>query len=160
MTAKTSFQGSFTALVTPFKNGSLDENAFRALVDWQISEGTNGLVPVGTTGESPTLSHREHMLVVEWCVQQANGRLPVGEDDELLVRAVGQLLGSCAQPGRSRLRGGERQYALAIGRHGGEALGQGLRSSRPGDACDQQRARCVSDHTLLLRGGLQGRWIA
>jgi 4-hydroxy-tetrahydrodipicolinate synthase len=77
MTAKTSFRGSFTALVTPFKNGSLDESAFRALVDWQIAEGTNGLVPVGTTGESPTLSHREHMQVVEWCVQQANGRVPV-----------------------------------------------------------------------------------
>jgi 4-hydroxy-tetrahydrodipicolinate synthase len=77
MTAKTSFRGSFTALVTPFKNGSLDESAFRALVDWQISEGTNGLVPVGTTGESPTLSHREHMHVVEWCVHQAKGRVPV-----------------------------------------------------------------------------------
>ena len=77
MTAKTSFRGSFTALVTPFKNGSLDESAFRALVDWQISEGTSGLVPVGTTGESPTLSHREHMQVVEWCVQQANRRVPV-----------------------------------------------------------------------------------
>src|SRR3954464_12657608 len=77
MTAKTSFRGSFTALVTPFRNGSLDESAFRALVDWQISEGTSGLVPVGTTGESPTLSHREHMQVVDWCVQQANGRVPV-----------------------------------------------------------------------------------
>ena len=53
MTAKTSFRGSFTALVTPFKNGSVDEKAFRALVDWQIAEGTKGLVPVGTTGESP-----------------------------------------------------------------------------------------------------------
>ena len=60
MTAKTSFRGSFTALVTPFRNGALDEKAFRGLVDWQIAEGTNGLVPVGTTGESPTLSHDEH----------------------------------------------------------------------------------------------------
>src|SRR5262249_54730963 len=77
MTAKTSFRGSFTALVTPFKNGSLDEQAFRALVDWQINEGTNGLVPVGTTGESPTLNHDEHMKVVEWCVDQAKGRVPV-----------------------------------------------------------------------------------
>ena len=77
MAAKTSFRGSFTALVTPFKNGSLDESAFRALVDWQISEGTSGLVPVGTTGESPTLSHREHMHAVEWCVHQAKGRVPV-----------------------------------------------------------------------------------
>ena len=77
MTAKTSFRGSFTALVTPFKNGSVDEKAFRDIVDWQISEGTNGLVPVGTTGESPTLSHDEHKQVVEWCVDQADGRVPV-----------------------------------------------------------------------------------
>ena len=77
MTAKTAFRGSFTALITPFKNGSLDEKAFRDLVDWQIAEGTNGLVPVGTTGESPTLSHDEHMQVVEWCVEQARGRVPV-----------------------------------------------------------------------------------
>ena len=77
MTARTSFQGSFTALATPFKNGSLDEEAFRGLVDWQLAEGTNGLVPVGTTGESPTLSHREHHQVVEWCIEQTRGRAPV-----------------------------------------------------------------------------------
>src|SRR5262245_25648490 len=77
MTAKTSFRGSFTALVTPFRNGSLDETGFRGLVDWQIAEGTNGLVPVGTTGESPTLSHDEHKRVVEWCVDQAKGKVPV-----------------------------------------------------------------------------------
>src|ERR1700678_3666752 len=77
MTAKTSFRGSFTALVTPFKNGSVDEKAFRGLVDWQIAEGTKGLVPVGTTGESPTLSHQEHRDVVEWCVNQARGRVPI-----------------------------------------------------------------------------------
>jgi 4-hydroxy-tetrahydrodipicolinate synthase len=77
MTGKTSFRGSFTALVTPFKNGAVDENAFRSLVDWQVAEGTRGLVPVGTTGESPTLSHEEHKLVVEWCVDQAKGRVPV-----------------------------------------------------------------------------------
>jgi 4-hydroxy-tetrahydrodipicolinate synthase len=77
MAAKTRFRGSFTALVTPFKNGSVDEKAFRDLVDWQIAEGTNGLVPVGTTGESPTLSHKEHEQIVEWCVEQAKGRVPV-----------------------------------------------------------------------------------
>ena len=77
MTAKTGFRGSFTALVTPFSNGSLDEQAFRGLVDWQIAEGTDGLVPVGTTGESPTLSHDEHRKVVEWCVEQVKGRVPV-----------------------------------------------------------------------------------
>src|SRR5262245_32041202 len=77
MTARTSFRGSFTALVSPFGNGALDEKAFRALVDWQIAEGTDGLVPVGTTGESPTLSHEEHDRVVDWCIDQAKGRVPV-----------------------------------------------------------------------------------
>ncbi len=77
MAAKTKFQGSLTALVTPFKNGSLDEGAFRGLVNWQIAEGTNGLVPVGTTGESPTVSHDEHRRVVEWCIEEAKGRVPV-----------------------------------------------------------------------------------
>src|SRR5206468_9581753 len=77
MAAKTNFRGSFTALVTPFKNGSVDEQVFRDLVDWQITEGTKGLVPVGTTGESPTLSHDEHRQVVEWCVEQVNRRVPV-----------------------------------------------------------------------------------
>jgi 4-hydroxy-tetrahydrodipicolinate synthase len=74
---KTKLRGSFTALVTPFKDGKLDEKGFRALVDWQLKEGTEGLVPVGTTGESPTLSHDEHRKVVEWCVEEVKGRVPV-----------------------------------------------------------------------------------
>ena len=77
MAAKTKFQGSLTALVTPFKNGSLDEAAFRGLVSWQIEQGSHGLVPVGTTGESPTLSHAEHHRVVEICIDEAKGRVPV-----------------------------------------------------------------------------------
>jgi 4-hydroxy-tetrahydrodipicolinate synthase len=77
MGTTTSFRGSFTALVTPFQNGTVDEKAFRALVVWQIDEGTKGLVPVGTTGESPTLSHDEHKQVVEWCIAEARGRVPV-----------------------------------------------------------------------------------
>jgi 4-hydroxy-tetrahydrodipicolinate synthase len=71
------FKGSFPALITPFKNGAVDEAAFRKLVAWQIAEGSNGLVPCGTTGESPTLSHKEHMRVVEICVEEAAGRVPV-----------------------------------------------------------------------------------
>ena len=72
------FSGSYTALVTPFKDdGSLDEERFEALVDWQIEQGTDGLVPVGTTGESPTLSHEEHDRVVEICVKVTNGRVPI-----------------------------------------------------------------------------------
>ncbi len=77
MAGTTTFRGSFTALVTPFKNGELDEAGFRGLVNWQIQEGSHGLVPVGTTGESPTLSHEEHHKVVEWCVAEAKGRVPV-----------------------------------------------------------------------------------
>ena len=71
------FHGSMPALVTPFKDGKFDEPAFRALVDWQISSGSHGLVPVGTTGESPTLSHAEHRHVVNVCIDEARGRVPV-----------------------------------------------------------------------------------
>ena len=72
------FGGSMPALVTPFaKNGSIDEKAYKAFVEWQISEGSHGLVPVGTTGESPTLSHDEHKHVVDVTVKTAKGRVPV-----------------------------------------------------------------------------------
>jgi 4-hydroxy-tetrahydrodipicolinate synthase len=71
------FRGSFTALITPFKAGKVDEKGFQQLVEWQIAEGTHGLVPVGTTGESPTLSHEEHKKVVEICVEVARKRVPV-----------------------------------------------------------------------------------
>ena len=72
------FRGSLTALVTPFaRSGAFDVEAFRALVEWQIAEGSHGLVPVGTTGESPTLSHEEHRLVVKTCIEAGAGRVPV-----------------------------------------------------------------------------------
>ena len=72
------FRGSMVALVSPMRSdGSLDEKAFQELVEWQIAEGTEGLVPVGTTGESPTLSHAEHKRLVELCVEVARGRVPV-----------------------------------------------------------------------------------
>jgi len=71
------FIGSYTALLTPFKNGEVDYDAYRKLVDFQIDNGTHGLVPVGTTGESPTLSHDEHKKVIEVCIDQANGRVPI-----------------------------------------------------------------------------------
>jgi 4-hydroxy-tetrahydrodipicolinate synthase len=70
-------KGSITALITLFKNGKVDEAGFKRFVEWQIAEGTDGLVPCGTTGESPTLSHAEHMRVVELCVETARGRVPV-----------------------------------------------------------------------------------
>jgi 4-hydroxy-tetrahydrodipicolinate synthase len=77
MGKKAAFKGSITALVTPFAAGQFDEGAYRALVDWQIVNGTHGLSPVGTTGESPTLSHEEHKFVVEVCVAEARGRVPI-----------------------------------------------------------------------------------
>jgi len=70
-------KGSLTALVTPFKDGALDEKAFQDFVEWQITSGTHGLVPCGTTGESPTLSDSEHRRVISLCVEAANGRVPV-----------------------------------------------------------------------------------
>lgn len=71
------FRGSITALVTPFRNGKVDEAAFTRFVDWQITEGTHGLVPVGTTGESPTLDYDEHKRVIELTVSTAKKRVPV-----------------------------------------------------------------------------------
>ena len=71
------FRGSIVALITPFRDGGVDESAYRALIDWQINEGTEALVPCGTTGESPTLDHAEHKRVVEVCIEAAAGRVPV-----------------------------------------------------------------------------------
>ena len=71
------FKGSFTALITPFKDGKFDETSFRSLIDFQLVSGTHGLVPTGTTGESPTLSHEEHIRIVEVCIEQANKKAPV-----------------------------------------------------------------------------------
>jgi 4-hydroxy-tetrahydrodipicolinate synthase len=86
------FRGSLTALVTPFgKDGGFDAKAFRDFVEWQIAEGTKGLVPVGTTGESPTLTHEEHREVVRVCVEVAAGRVPVvaGAGSNNTAEAVG-----------------------------------------------------------------------
>ncbi|HEU4838187.1 MAG TPA: 4-hydroxy-tetrahydrodipicolinate synthase [Micavibrio sp.] len=71
------FTGSITALITPFKNGEIDWKSFEGLIEWQIENGTDGLVPCGTTGESPTLSHDEHHEIVERCIKIAAGRVPV-----------------------------------------------------------------------------------
>ncbi len=71
------FTGAFTALVTPFRNGEVDEERYRELIDWQIAEGIDGLVPCGTTGESATLSHEEHERVIKICIDQAKKRVPV-----------------------------------------------------------------------------------
>ncbi|MCT4554164.1 MAG: 4-hydroxy-tetrahydrodipicolinate synthase [Pelagimonas sp.] len=71
------FKGSMPALVTPFKDGAVDFDTLKRLVDWHVDQGSHGLVPVGTTGESPTLSHEEHEAVIECVVAQAAGRIPV-----------------------------------------------------------------------------------
>lgn len=71
------FKGSIVALITPFRDGQVDQEALRRMVDWHIEQGTNGIVPCGTTGESPTLSHEEHKQVVEIVVEQVAGRVPV-----------------------------------------------------------------------------------
>lgn len=71
------FKGAMTALVTPFKDNAVDEEAYRSFIEWQIEEGIQGLVPCGTTGESATLSHAEHERVIEICIDQARGRVPV-----------------------------------------------------------------------------------
>jgi 4-hydroxy-tetrahydrodipicolinate synthase len=70
-------KGSMPALVTPLRDGAFDEDAFRSLIDWHVEQGTDGLVPCGTTGESPTLDHAEHKRVVEVCIDAAAGRIPV-----------------------------------------------------------------------------------
>ena len=94
------FKGSITALVTPMSGDKIDEKAFQGLVDWQIGQGIHGLVPVGTTGESPTLSHDEHMRMVDLCVEVAGGRVPViaGSGSNSTAEAI-RLTGHAKQAG-------------------------------------------------------------
>ncbi|MEJ2459727.1 MAG: 4-hydroxy-tetrahydrodipicolinate synthase [Novosphingobium sp.] len=91
------FSGSIPALVTPFRDGSFDEPAFRRLVEWQIENGSSALVPCGTTGESPTISHEEHMRITDVCIEVAAGRVPViaGAGSNSTAEAV--MLASHAQ---------------------------------------------------------------
>ena len=149
MAAKTNFRGSFTALVTPFKNGSLDEAAFRALVNWQIAEGTHGLVPVGTTGESPTVSHDEHKRVVEWCIDEAKGRVPViaGAGSNSTKEAI-ELAAACREGRRQRGAGGDAVLQQAD--PGGHV---------PALQGDQRRDR-HSDHHLQHSAALGDRHVA
>ena len=87
-------KGSIVAIVTPFKNGKIDETALRNLINWHIDEGTHGIVPVGTTGESPTLDHNEHKEVVEIVIDQVNGRVPViaGAGSNSTAEAISLLM--------------------------------------------------------------------
>ena len=105
-------KGACTALVTPMNDDGVDEAAFVALVRWQIDEGIHGLVPCGTTGESPTLSHDEHRRVIELCVREVAGRVPViagcgsNSTDEAidLVRHAEKVGGGCGSGGDSLLQ--------------------------------------------------------
>ncbi len=103
------FSGSIPALVTPFRDGSFDEPAFRQLVDWQIEQGSSALVPCGTTGEASTLSNAEHHRVIEVCIEQAAGRVPViagcGSNDTQnallhmnFAKKAGAAAGLCVAP--------------------------------------------------------------
>lgn len=103
------FSGSIPALATPFRDGSFDEAAFRKLVDWQIENGSAGLVPCGTTGEASTLSNAEHHRVIEVCIEQAAGRVPViagcGSNDTMnaalhmnFAKKAGAAAGLCVAP--------------------------------------------------------------
>jgi 4-hydroxy-tetrahydrodipicolinate synthase len=71
------FKGSNVALITPFKNNSLDEEAYIKLINFHLTNGTSGLVPAGTTGESPTLNHNEHQRVIDLCIKESNGKIPI-----------------------------------------------------------------------------------
>ena len=137
-------RGSLTALVTPFdKNGGrFDEKAFRAFVDWQIDEGTSGLVPVGTTGESPTLSHDEHRQVVKTCIETAKGRVPVvaGAGSNNTEEAVGLVQ---VRRGGRRRRGAGR-HALLQQADAARPL-RAFRGGRQGDE------RCRSSSTTSRR---------
>ena len=103
------FSGSIPALVTPFRDGKVDEEAYRRLIDWQIENGSKGLVPCGTTGEASTLSNAEHHRVIEICVEQAAGRVPViagcGSNDTRnallhmgFAKKAGAAAGLCVAP--------------------------------------------------------------
>ena len=106
MEKRAKFHGSMPALVTPFKDGEIDEPAYRALIDWQITSGSHGLVPVGTTGESPTLTHDEHQRAVDICVDEARGRVPVIAGRGLEQHGRGDRARPPRRAGRRRRRPG------------------------------------------------------
>ena len=157
------FKGSCTALITPFKGGQIDDKAFERLVEWQIEEGTHGLVPVGTTGECPTLSHEEHEHVIELCVKVAKKRVPVIAGAGSNSTAGGhQLLAPC-QEGRRR-RGPARDGLLQQADAGRalSALQGDQRRGRPADlplqrAGAHHRRHLGGDHGPLRQAQERGR---
>ena len=121
------FAGTFTALVTPFRNDQLDEPAFASLVEAQVAGGVTGIVPVGTTGESPTLDHDEHLRVIELAVQTANGRVKVMAGTgsnctkealeytiEIAVETVARLAADCPNIIAIKEAGGKVERVIAL----------------------------------------------
>ena len=142
------FKGSLVALITPMHaDGSVDEKAMEAFVDWQITEGTDGLVPVGTTGESPTLSHAEHKRVVELTIASAAGRVPViaGAGSNSTAEAI-DFTRHAKQAGADR-------------RPGGDAVLQQADPGRPVSALHgDRRRRRPADHHLQYSRPQCGRY--
>ena len=128
------FHGSITALITPFRNGEVDEPAFQKFVDWQIREGTDALVPCGTTGESPTLSHDEHKRVVELCIEAADGRVPViaGTGSNSTAEAI-ELTRHAKEAGADRRAGGHALLQQADAGRAVSPLQGDRRRRRPAD---------------------------
>ncbi len=127
-------RGSIPALVTPFKNGKLDLDALKHLVEWQIEQGSTGLVPVGTTGESPTLSHEEHHLVVDTVIRQAAGRVPViaGAGSNNTAEAI-DLMAHAKASGRRCRAGGDALLQQADPGRAGGAFHPPARGGGPAD---------------------------
>ncbi len=128
------FSGSMPALVTPFRGGELDIETLKKLVEWHVGEGSNGLVPVGTTGESPTLTHREHETVVEEVVKAAAGRIPViaGAGSNNTLESI-RLAQHARKGGRGRDAGGDALLQQADAARADRAFHRRARLLRPAD---------------------------
>ena len=110
------FKGSNVALITPFKNNSLDEEAYIKLIHFHIDNGTSGLVPAGTTGESPTLSHEEHQRVIDLCIKESNGKIPViaGTGSNSTEEAISLTSHAEKVGAKSRMKAAERADGVLI----------------------------------------------
>ena len=140
------FAGSLVALITPFKGGAVDEKGFEKFVAWQIKEGTDGLVPCGTTGESPTLSMEEHKRVIDICIDAAKGGRAGDRRHRLELDRRGDRADPPRQEGRCRRR------------HAGRALLQQADAGRPVPAFqDGRRGRRHSDPALQRAAAYRGR---
>ena len=124
------FKGYFCALITPFREGGVDESAFQSMIEWQIAEGVHGLVPCGTTGESPTLSHAEHERVIEMCVESVAGTHPGGgRRRQQFDRGDDRPRAPCRARRRRRRAGGDARTTTSRARRA--CTGTSRRSTTP-----------------------------